>query len=165
MIKATKKSEIKVVWHLFDAKDQILGRMASKITPVLIGKNKSYFVRNLDCGDQVVVINAALVKVTGRKELQKKYTTFSGYPSGLKTKTLSQLRETRPEKIIELAVLNMLPKNKLRDRWMAKLHVFAGEKHNFEENFKPVLTETKKENQKAKETKIKTKVKKIKEEK
>jgi large subunit ribosomal protein L13 len=143
MISPTKKSQIKSSWHLFDAKDQVLGRLASKIAPVLFGKNKSYFVRNLDCGDHVVVINAALVKVTGKKETEKKYTSFSGYPGGLKTLSLSQLRESKPERIIEKAVSNMLPKNKLRDQWMKRLHVFANEKHSFEENFKVKIEEPK----------------------
>lgn len=136
MIKPTKKTQIKSAWHIFDAKDQILGRLASKIAPVLFGKSKPYFVRNLDCGDHVVVVNASLVKVTGKKETKKKYTSFSGYPGGLKTLSLSQLREKKPERIIEKAVLNMLPKNKLRDQWMKRLHVFAGEKHPYEEKFK-----------------------------
>ncbi|PIQ69786.1 50S ribosomal protein L13 [Candidatus Shapirobacteria bacterium CG03_land_8_20_14_0_80_40_19] len=136
MIKPTKKTQIKSAWHIFDAKDQILGRLASKIAPVLFGKSKPYFVRNLDCGDHVVVVNASLVKVTGKKETEKKYTSFSGYPGGLKTLSLSQLREKKPERIIEKAVLNMLPKNKLRDQWMKRLHVFAGEKHPYEEKFK-----------------------------
>ncbi len=143
MLRATKKSQIKTAWHIFDAKNQILGRLASKIAPVLFGKNKPYFVRNLDCGDNVVVINASLVKVTGKKEVEKKYTSYSGYPSGLKTETLSQLREKKPERIIEKAVFNMLPKNKLRDRWMKRLHVFAGGKHTFEENFKIKIDESK----------------------
>ena len=138
MLRATKKSQIKTSWYIFDAKDQILGRLASKIAPVLFGKNKPYFVRNLDCGDNVVVINASLIKVTGKKEIEKKYTSYSGYPGGLKTKTLSQLREKKPERIIERAVFNMLPKNKLRDRWMKRLHVFAGEKHEFESELKPI---------------------------
>ena len=136
MIKPTKKSDIKVNWHIFDAKDQILGRFVSKIAVILVGKNKPYFVRNLDCGDHVVVINAKLVKVTGKKELQKKYTSFSGYPSGLRTQTLSELRERYPERIIEKAVINMLPKNKLRDQFMKKLHVFSEEKHDYEDKFK-----------------------------
>lgn len=135
MLKPTKKSQIKTAWHIFDAKDRILGRLASKIAPVLVGKNKPYFVRHLDCGDRVVVINAALIKVTGKKEKEKKYTSFSGYPGGLKTETLSWLREKKPKKIIERAVLNMLPKNKLRAQWMKKLHIFAGEKHDYEEKF------------------------------
>lgn len=135
MINPTKKSQIKSTWHIFDAKDQILGRLASKIAPVLFGKSKPYFVRNLDCGDNVVVINASLVKVTGKKEIEKKYTSYSGYPGGLKTQSLSQVREKKPERIIERAVSNMLPKNKLRDQWMKKLHVFAGEKHSFENKF------------------------------
>lgn len=133
MIRATKKSEIKSAWHIFDAKGQVLGRLASKIAPVLLGKSKPYFVRNLDCSDHVVVINAFLVEVSGKKETQKKYTSYSGYPGGLKIQTVAEVRENHPERIIEKAVLNMLPKNRLRALWMKKLHVFAGEKHDYED--------------------------------
>lgn len=136
MIRSTKAEEIKRAWHLFDAKGQILGRFASQLVPLLIGKNKSYFVRNLDCGDYLVVINAKEIAVTGRKEEQKMYLRYSGYPSGLKKRTLSQLREAHPEEIIRLAVRKMLPQNKLRDRWLAKLFIFAEEKHDYEDKFK-----------------------------
>lgn len=135
MIKATKLSEIERNWRLFDAKDQVLGRLASQVAPILIGKNKNYFVTHLDCGDHVVIINASQVKVTGKKEIQKRYTRYSGYPGGLKTQTLAELREKYPERIIEKAILNMLPKNKLRQLWLKKLHVFSGEKHDYEEKF------------------------------
>jgi large subunit ribosomal protein L13 len=136
MIKPTKKSEIKRSWHVLDAKGRVLGRLATEIVPLLIGKNKACFVRNLDCGDHVVVINAKEVAVTGRKETQKKYTSYSGYPGGLRTVTLSQMREKIPERIIEKAVYNMLPKNKLRDLFMSRLHVFAGIEHKYEDKFK-----------------------------
>lgn len=136
MIKPTKKSEIQRHWHLIDAKGQILGRLASKITPLLIGKNKPYFVRNLDCGDYVVVINAKEVKVTGKKEQQKYYYSYSGYPDGLKKISLGELRRKSPEKIIINAVSKMLPKNKLRDRWLARLFVFPSETHLYEDKFK-----------------------------
>lgn len=137
MIKPTKKSQIKTGWHIFDAKGQILGRFVTTLIPSLIGKNKPYFVTNLDCGDHVVVINALDIKVTGRKEKQKKYYNYSGYPGGLKVLTYLQVKERNPERIIESSVLGMLPNNKLRSLWMRKLHVFPKETHTFEEKFKP----------------------------
>jgi len=130
-IKPTKKNEIERDWHLIDAKGKILGRLASEIAQLLIGKKKPYFVSHLDCGDYVVVINAGQIKVTGKKESQKKYSRYSGYPGGLKVTTLGKLRKEHPERIIELAVKNMLPKNKLRDQRMARLKVFAGEEHPY----------------------------------
>jgi len=137
MIKATRKEEIKRKWHLLDAKGQILGRLASKITPLLLGKGKPYFVKNLDCGDFVIVINAQEVVLTGKKELEKIYTHYSGYPGGLKRTTVAKMRETHPERIIEASDFNMLPKNKLRALWMSKLHVFADEKHPYADKLKP----------------------------
>jgi len=137
MIKATRKEEIKRKWHLLDAKGQILGRLASKITPLLLGKGKPYFVKNLDCGDFVIVINAQEVVLTGKKELEKIYTHYSGYPGDLKRTTVAKMRETHPERIIEASVFNMLPKNKLRALWMSKLHVFADEKHPYADKLKP----------------------------
>jgi len=97
VIKPTKKQDIRRNWHLVDAQGQVLGRLASKITPLLLGKNKPYFTRNLDCGDHVVVVNARHILVTGKKEKQKKYYSYSGYPGGLKQRTFSQLKETSPE--------------------------------------------------------------------
>lgn len=133
--KATKASEISRVWHLVDAKDKILGRLAVEIAAKLIGKTKPYFVRNLDCGDFVVVINAKHVKVTGRKEKEKMYTRYSGYPGGLKSKALWQLREENPTEIIRRAVMGMLPKNKLRHKMIARLHVAPLDVHAFEKKF------------------------------
>lgn len=133
---STKKSEIKREWHLLDAKDKILGRFCSQIATFLIGKNKPYYVPYLDCGDYVVVINARKIKVTGKKETEKIYTRYSGYPGGLKSVSLKQLRETHPEKIIELAVRNMLPKNKLRDKRMSRLKIFPDEEHPYKNLFK-----------------------------
>jgi large subunit ribosomal protein L13 len=130
-IRPTKKSEIKRDWHLIDAKGKILGRLASEIAQLLMGKKKPYFVPHLDCGDYVVVINASQIKVTGKKEEKKTYTRYTGYPGGLKITTLGKLRKEHPERIIELAVKNMLPKNKLQDLRMARLKVFAGEEHPY----------------------------------
>ncbi len=119
----TKLQDIKHDKHDVDAAGQILGQLATKISLLLVGKNKPYFVRHLDCGDFVTVDNASLVKVTGKKEDLKKYTRYSGYPGGLKTKTLKNLRKEKPTEIVHHAVYGMLPNNKLRDRWMARLTI------------------------------------------
>lgn len=136
MIRPTKKAEIRRKWHLIDAKGQVLGRLASRITPLLMGKRKAYFVRNFDCGDYVVVINAKEVVLTGRKEAQKVYRSYSGYPGGLKEIPAWRMRGTFPERMIERAIANMLPKNKLRALWLKKLHVFAGAEHEYVDKFK-----------------------------
>lgn len=138
MIRPTKISEIKRKWYLFDAKDQILGRLATKIVPLLIGKDKPYFVQYLDCSDHVVVINASEIKVTGRKEKQKKYYHYSGYPGGLREQKYLDLKEKHPEKILINSLERMLPKNKLRQKRLNNLHVFAGSTHPFAEKFGPV---------------------------
>lgn len=129
--KPIKESEIKREWYLFDAKDQILGRLVSKVAPILIGKHKPNYVPYLDMGDYVVVINSKMVRVTGKKETDKKYSYYSGYPGGLKIKTFSELKEKNPTEIIRHAVLGMLPKNKLRDRRIKRLFIFPDEKHTF----------------------------------
>jgi len=123
-------------WHLVDVKDQILGRSATRIARFLIGKDKVEYVPHLDVGDHVVVTNAAEVAVTGKKEKQKIYYRHSGYPGGLRSETLGDLRERRPEEIIRRAVKGMLPKNKLQKPMLKRLHIFAGEEHPFEEKFK-----------------------------
>lgn len=134
-LKPTKKNKIKRGWHLVDVKDRVLGRLASQIAEFLMGKRKPYFVPYLDCGDYVVVINAAKVIVTGKKEKEKKYYRYSGYPGGLKIIPLTKLRQEHPERIIEFAVRNMLPKNKLRDLRMRRLKVFAGPDHPYKDKF------------------------------
>jgi large subunit ribosomal protein L13 len=131
MTKPTTKKEITRNWHLIDVKDRILGREAVAIAHKLMGKGKAYFAHNMDCGDYVVVVNAKEVKTTGRKELLKKYTNYSGYPGGLRTRTLKELREKDPREIITHAVMGMLPKNKLRARMMKRLYVFADENHKY----------------------------------
>ena len=132
----TKESDIKRSWHLIDVKGKVLGRISSKIATLLMGKGKPYFLRNLDCGDYVVVINARGVKVTGRKELLKKYYTYSGYPGGLKIEALGDLRQRKPENVIRHAVSGMLPQNKLRDRMLRRLYIFAGEEHPYKDKIK-----------------------------
>lgn len=133
---STKQSDIKRSWHLVDVSDSILGRVSTKIATILMGKAKPYFVKNLDCGDYVVVVNAGKVKVTGKKDLLKKYYRYSGYPGGLKIETLESLRKRKPEEIIRHAVSGMLPQNKLRDRMLARLFVFGGEEHPYKDKFK-----------------------------
>lgn len=135
LTKPTKKDQIKRYWHIFDVKDQILGRTTTKIALKLMGKSKPYYVRNLDCGDFVVVVNSSLVKLTGRKEKQKLYSHYSGYPGGLKQKALWQIRQENPNIIIRQAVYGMLPKNKLRDRLITRLFIYPGTDHPYTDKF------------------------------
>lgn len=136
MTQATKAKDIKRVWHHIDVKDKTLGRVSSEIAQLLMGKGKAYFVRNLDCGDFVVITNAKLVKVTGKKEVQKKYYRHSGYPGGFKEETLKDLRNRKPENVITHAVKGMLPANRLQDKMLTRLFVFAGEEHTYQDKFK-----------------------------
>lgn len=134
--KSTKLEDIKRQWHLIDLKGKTLGRISTDIAKLLMGKSKPYFVKNLDCGDYVVIVNAKQVKVTGKKETEKVYHRHSGYPGGKKAETLDKLRERKPEDIIIHAVKGMLPQNKLRNRMLTRLFVFAGETHKYEDKFK-----------------------------
>ena len=129
--KSTKASDIKRSWHMVDVNGKILGRISSEIAKLLMGKSKPYYVRNLDCGDYVIVINASGVKVTGKKETDKKYYRHSGYPGGLRVETLKELRESKPEEIIRHAVKGMLPQNKLRDRMLTRIFVYRDETHPY----------------------------------
>ena len=128
--------DIKREWHLVDAKDEILGRLSTKIAGLLMGKGKASFSRHMDVGDYVVVINAEKIMVTGRKASQKEYITHSGYPGGFKAKKYSMMMEQHPERIIEHAVAGMLPINRLRDPRMLRLKVVAGDKNPYEKEFK-----------------------------
>jgi large subunit ribosomal protein L13 len=111
-------------WFVVDAKDQVLGRLATKVARMLIGKDKPSFTPYLDSGDHVVVINANQIKMTGNKIEQKMYYSHSGYPGGLKEVPAKRVRETKPEWMIREAILGMLPKNKLRARRAKKLRVY-----------------------------------------
>lgn len=132
----TRLSDIKRSWYLFDVKGKILGGISSEIAQVLMGKSKPYFVSNLDCGDYVVVINAKDIKVTGKKETQKRYSRHSGYPGGYREETLMELRKRNPTDIIRFAVLGMLPQNKLQDRMLTRLFIFKGSEHTYKDKFK-----------------------------
>lgn len=131
-----KKNEIKREWHLVDAKDEILGRVSTKIASLLIGKGKPMFAKHMDVGDYVVVINAEKVAVTGRKASQKLYRTHSGYPSGYKEKTYKMVMEQHPERIIEHAVSGMIPDNRLKKERMLRLKVLVGNENPYEKEFK-----------------------------
>lgn len=136
--KATKPiSATRIVraWHLVDAKDAIVGRIATDIAYKLQGKHKTSYVPYLDSGDYFVVINAKNIRLTGKKENMKVYSSYSGYPGGLKTVTARQLRERRPDQILKNAVSGMLPKNKQRKRMMARLYVFPGDTHPYAHKF------------------------------
>jgi large subunit ribosomal protein L13 len=116
-------------WYVLDAEGQVLGRLASRAAVLLTGKHKPDYTPFLPTGDHVVVINAAKVKLTGRKEQDKVYRRYSGYPGGLKEVRAGKLRATRPERIVEEAILGMLPKNKLGKRIAGRLRVYRGPQH------------------------------------
>ena len=122
-------SDIKRKWHLMDASDEVLGKLATRIASLLMGKHKPEFSRNLDTGDFVVVINADKVRVTGNKAKQKEYYRHSGYPGGLKRITFEKLMQTYPTRVIEHAVKGMLPHNRLGAKIFKKLKVYAGDTH------------------------------------
>ncbi len=116
-------------WHVIDAENLVLGRLASKAANILMGKHKPSYTPYIDMGDHVIVVNAGKVRLTGRKEEQKMYRAHSGYPGGL-TETLARtVRERRPTRMVEEAISGMLPKNKLGKQMYRKLNVYAGPKH------------------------------------
>ena len=123
------KGSIQRSWHVIDAQDAVLGKLASKAAMLLMGKTKPTYTTFLDTGDHVIVINAAKVKVTGRKEEDKKYRHFTGYPGGLVEKSLKRVRAERPVRLVEDAIFGMLPKTKLGKQMYRKLKVYAGDKH------------------------------------
>jgi large subunit ribosomal protein L13 len=116
-------------WHLIDANGVVLGKLASKAAMVLMGKHKPNYTPFLDTGDHVVVINAAKVRLAGRKEEQKVYRHFTGYPGGLVEMGVRRVKATRPARMVEDAIFGMLPKTKLGKQMYRKLKVYAGEKH------------------------------------
>lgn len=132
---STKQSDIKRTWHLLDAQGQVLGRLATKIAQLLVGKNKPYYTSNLDCGDWVIVVNAKNIVVTGKKDKRKIYYHHSGYPGGLKKLTFAEMMAKDPTKAIKFAVHGMLPKNKLRQPRLKRLKIFVGEEHSYEDKF------------------------------
>ncbi|MFA5357090.1 MAG: 50S ribosomal protein L13 [Candidatus Omnitrophota bacterium] len=124
-----KKEEIKRKWYIVDAKDKILGRLAAKVAVILRGKHKAIFTPHLDTGDGVIVINAAKIKVTGRKLKQKVYRRYSGYQGGLREVPLERMLKNKPEMVIMLAVKRMLPISPLGRDIIKKLKVYPDDKH------------------------------------
>ncbi|MEN0016588.1 MAG: 50S ribosomal protein L13 [Bacteroidota bacterium] len=126
---SAQRQHIHKAWLLVDAKDYPLGRLASQVATIIRGKHKPYFTPHVDCGDNVVVINAAQVRLTGRKKEQKQYVSHTGYPGGQRVVTPKQLQEKFPERIIEHAVKGMLPKNRLGRRLRHNLFVYPAQTH------------------------------------
>jgi len=130
--KSPKKKDIEKKWYLVDASGKTLGRIAAKIAAVLRGKHKTCFVPHMDCGDFVVVINVKDIRVTGMKKEQKMYRTHSGYMGNLKSISMKQMLEEKPERVFELAVAGMIPHNKIKKDVLKKLKVYAGPEHKHE---------------------------------
>jgi len=127
-----KKEDIERQWFVIDAKDQTLGRMATQIATILRGKHKPIFTPHMDTGDFVIVINAEKIHVTGNRLDDKMYYHHSGYPGGLRSKSLRQMLRDKPEEVIYEAVRRMLPKNNLGRQMLKKLKVYAGPEHPHE---------------------------------
>lgn len=125
-----KKNDVDQKWMLVDAEDAVLGRMAARIAPILMGKNKPTYTPHVDTGDFVVVINAEKIKVTGKKAEQKEYDYYTRYPGGHKFVSFADMMKNKPERVIELAVRRMLPKNRLGRHMLKKLKVYRGPKHD-----------------------------------
>ena len=125
----TKPSLINEKWHVFDATDKILGRLATEVSTLLQGKHKPIYAKNLITGDHVVVVNASKVKVTGKKLEQKMYYRHSHYPGSLKATPLSKMQEDHPDRVIREAVKGMLPKTSLGRQMLSRLKIYAGELH------------------------------------
>ncbi len=123
------KNGLKRQWHVIDAEGQVLGKVASKAAMVLMGKHKPSYTPFLDTGDHVVVVNAAKVRLSGRKEEDKLYRHFTGYPGGLVEKSARRVRSEKPTRMVEDAIFGMLPKTKLGKQMYRKLKVYAGERH------------------------------------
>jgi large subunit ribosomal protein L13 len=124
-----KKGEVEKKWVLVDADGAILGRMAAKIAPILMGKNKPTYTPHVDVGDYVVVVNAEKIRVTGKKAEQKEYDYYTHYPGGHKYVSFADMMAKKPEKVVELAVRRMLPKNRLGRKMLKKLKVYRGPEH------------------------------------
>ncbi|AFH48408.1 Ribosomal protein L13 [Ignavibacterium album JCM 16511] len=129
MTKFIKSEDADKKWYLVDAKDQVLGRLASQIAKIIRGKNKPTFTPNMDTGDFVVVINADKVKLTGKRPEMKQYIHHSGYPGGQKIRSVREVKQSKPEFLVENAVKGMLPKNRLGRKLIKKLKVYTGESH------------------------------------
>jgi large subunit ribosomal protein L13 len=125
-----KKEQVEKKWVLVDAEGAILGRMAAKIAPILMGKNKPIYTPHVDTGDYVIIVNADKIKVTGKKAKAKEYDYYTHHPGGHKYVTFAEMMAKKPEKVVELAVKRMLPKNALGRNMLKKLKIYRGPEHN-----------------------------------
>ena len=124
-----KPAEVQRKWYVVDAEGKTLGRLASEVASVLRGKNKPTYTPHVDCGDNVIVVNAEKVSVTGKKRKETIYVSYSGFPGGKKEVTFEEMQAKKPEEIIRHAVKGMLPEGKLGRQMFKKLHVYAGPEH------------------------------------
>jgi large subunit ribosomal protein L13 len=129
MTVSAKESELDKQWWVVDASGQTLGRLASQVASILRGKHKPLFTPHVDCGDFVVIVNADKIAVATKRAEQKEYIHHTGYPGGQRVTTFRQMNEQHPERVIEIAVKKMLPKNRLGRRIITKLKVYAGDLH------------------------------------
>ena len=129
---SANKETVQKEWFVIDAENEILGRLASKVAIILRGKHKPSFTPHVDCGDNIIIINAEKVKLTGNKMTQRQYVRHSGYPGGQRFTTPAELMEKHPERLIEKAVKGMLPKNRLGRQIYKNLKVYVGSEHNHE---------------------------------
>lgn len=125
-----KTNELEKKWYVIDAEGKVLGRLATEVSMILMGKNKPTYTPHIDTGDFVIIINADKIKLTGNKINQLNHTYHTGHPGGLKQIPYNRLIETKPEKIIELAVKGMLPKNKIGKHMIKKMKTYSGTEHN-----------------------------------
>ncbi len=129
---SAKASDVKRKWYILDASELPLGRLSTKAATILTGKNKTMFTKHIDCGDYVIVINSAKLKVTGNKKINKIYYRHSGYPGGLTETTLKDKMQTNPNFVITNSIRGMLPVNKLRNDRLKRLKVYEGKEHKHE---------------------------------
>lgn len=130
--KSANSATVQKDWYIVDATNEVLGRLSSKVAKILRGKNKTDFTPHVDCGDNVIVINADKVRLTGKKLTEKQYIRHTGYPGGQRIETPNQVLNKKPERLIEMAVKGMLPKSRLGKAVSKNLFVYAGAEHPHE---------------------------------
>jgi large subunit ribosomal protein L13 len=130
--KSANKATVQKDWYVVDATNEVLGRLSSKVAKILRGKNKPDFTPHVDCGDNVIIINAEKIRLTGNKLSDKEYVRYTGYPGGQRFETPESVLAKHPERVVEMAVRGMLPKNKLGDAIYRNLYVYVGANHSHE---------------------------------
>jgi len=136
---SARPAEVEQQWYVIDAENQVVGRLASQVAAILRGKHKPYFTPHVDCGDYVIIVNADKARFSGKKETDKLYYRYSGYPGGLRTRTAKEMRQRRPDYIMRHAVKGMLPKGPLGRSMLKKLKVYASPTHPHEAQQPKVL--------------------------